>query len=111
LNPLDCYLRGYRKTIVYAAPVDNEKALHHRIVNACQSISNYPDIFERKQRSMTRHVEACAEFHGGHFSIYYKRFVSAIILKLNVSGHMLVWTIFPVLLCGTRARSLSAHFG
>jgi hypothetical protein len=33
--------------LVYAAPVDNEEALHYRIVDACQTIRNYPGIFER----------------------------------------------------------------
>jgi hypothetical protein len=31
-----------RLPLVYAAPVDNEEALHHRIVDACQTICNYP---------------------------------------------------------------------
>jgi hypothetical protein len=52
---------------VYAAPVDNEEALHHRIVDACQIIRNYPAIFERMRQSMMRRDEACIVFHGGHF--------------------------------------------
>jgi hypothetical protein len=52
---------------MYAAPVDNEKALHHRIVDACQTICNYPGIFEHMRRSMMRRVEGCIESHGGHF--------------------------------------------
>jgi hypothetical protein len=58
LNPLDFYLWGHLKTLVYAAPVDNEEALHHR---------NYPGIFERMLRCMMRRVEACIESHGGYF--------------------------------------------
>jgi hypothetical protein len=50
---------GTPKTPVYAAPVDNEEALHHRIVDACQTIRNYPGIFGRMRRSMMRRVEAC----------------------------------------------------
>jgi hypothetical protein len=46
--------------------VDNEKALHHRTMDACQSIRNYPCIFERICRSMMRRVEACIGSHGGH---------------------------------------------
>jgi hypothetical protein len=30
------------KTLVCAAPVDNEEAFHHGIVDASRSISNYP---------------------------------------------------------------------
>jgi hypothetical protein len=58
---------GIPKTLVYAAPVDNEKALHHRNMADCQTISNYPTIFERMRRSMMRRVEKCIESHGGHF--------------------------------------------
>jgi hypothetical protein len=58
---------GTPKTLVYVAPVHNEKALHQRVANACQTIRNYPDSFERMQRSMMRRVEACIEFHEGHF--------------------------------------------
>jgi hypothetical protein len=58
---------GAPKALVYAAPVDNEEALHHRIVDACQTIRNYPGIFERMRRSMMRRVEACIESYGGHF--------------------------------------------
>jgi hypothetical protein len=45
LNPLDFYLWGHQKTLVYAAPVDNEEAPRYRIVDACQTIRNYPGIF------------------------------------------------------------------
>jgi hypothetical protein len=67
LNPLDCYLCGHLKSLVYAAPVDNEEALHHRTADACQTIRNYPGIFARMLQSMMRRVEACTESHGGHF--------------------------------------------
>jgi hypothetical protein len=95
LNPLDFYVWGHLKTLVYAASVDNEEALHHRIVAACQTIRCYPGIFERMRRSMMRRVEACTESHGGHFQhLLYKCTLSAITHKLNVSGHMLIWTFF-----------------
>jgi hypothetical protein len=42
LNPLDFYLWGHLKTFVYAAPVDNEEALRHRIVDAWQTICKLP---------------------------------------------------------------------
>jgi hypothetical protein len=67
LNPLDFYLWGHLKSLVYAAPVGKEEALLHGIVDACQTICNYPGIFERMRRSMMRHVEACIESHGRHF--------------------------------------------
>jgi hypothetical protein len=36
LNPPHLYLQGH-KNLVYAAPVENEEALHHRIGDACQT--------------------------------------------------------------------------
>jgi hypothetical protein len=36
LNPLGFCLWGRLKTRVYAGPVDNEEALHHRTVDACR---------------------------------------------------------------------------
>jgi hypothetical protein len=58
---------GTPKKSVYAAPVDNEHSPHRRNVDACQTIRNYPGIFERRRQSMMRHVEACIESNGGHF--------------------------------------------
>jgi hypothetical protein len=67
LNPLDFYLWEHLETLVYAVPVDNEEALHHCILDACQAISNYAGIFERMQRYMMRRGEACIESRRGHF--------------------------------------------
>jgi hypothetical protein len=38
---------GTPKFLVCAAPIYKEESLHHRIVDACQTIHNYPDGFER----------------------------------------------------------------
>jgi hypothetical protein len=67
LNPLEFYLWGPLKTLVYAAPVDNEEALHHCSVDACRTTCNYPNIFEQMLQSMMRSVKVCTEYHGGHF--------------------------------------------
>jgi hypothetical protein len=69
LNPLDSYLYGHLKALVCAAPVDNEESLYRRIVDACQTIHNYPSIFEWMRRSVMRRAEACPKFHGGHFEL------------------------------------------
>jgi hypothetical protein len=66
-NPLDFYLWGHLNSLVYAAPVDNEETLHHRIVDACQTVRNYPGIFVRMRLSIMLRVEACIECHGGLF--------------------------------------------
>jgi hypothetical protein len=36
--------------------------------------------------------------------------VSAVTHKLNVSRHMLIWTFFLVLVCGTRAKNSSTAY-
>jgi hypothetical protein len=66
---------GHLKTLLCAAPVDNEEALHHRIVDTCQTIRNYPGIFERMWRSMSRRALNSMEYI---LSTYYKCVISAI---------------------------------
>jgi hypothetical protein len=63
----DFCLWGHLKPLVYAAPLDNEEAFQHHIVDACQTIRNYPGIIERMRRSMIRRVEACIVCRGEHF--------------------------------------------
>jgi hypothetical protein len=58
LNSLDFYLWGHLGTLVYAAPLDNEGAIHRR---------SYPGIFERMRRSLMRRIQKCTEYHAGHF--------------------------------------------
>jgi hypothetical protein len=36
---------GTPKPLLYAAPVDNEDTLHHRTVNACQTIRSHHGVF------------------------------------------------------------------
>jgi hypothetical protein len=67
LNPLNFYLWQHLNTLVYAAPVDNKEALHHGIVDVCQTIHNCPAISERMRQYMMRRVEACIDSHGEHF--------------------------------------------
>jgi hypothetical protein len=44
------------------------------IVDASQTIRNYPGILEQMRRSMMRNVEACLESHGGHFEHFLKMY-------------------------------------
>jgi hypothetical protein len=66
LFPPVLYLWGSLKSLMYVVPDDNGETLHHRIVDACQTIRNCPGIFARMRRSMVRRVKACVESHGGH---------------------------------------------
>jgi hypothetical protein len=52
---------------MYEAAIYNEGVLHHRILDACQTIRNHPGIFKRMRRSMMRGIEACIQSYGGHF--------------------------------------------
>jgi hypothetical protein len=61
-----CLHVGVPKSPLSAAPADNEETLHHRIVDACQTIRNCPGILERVWRSKRRRVEACIESCEGH---------------------------------------------
>jgi hypothetical protein len=96
---------------MYAAPLDNKETLQHRIMAVHQTIRNYPGISEKMRPSMMRRVEACTISHGGHFHfIYFKLTLPPINHKINVLGHMLVWTVFLVLVCGSSAQILCAPF-
>lgn len=57
---------GIAKNSCVCSSVDNEEVLHYCTVDACHTIHNHTDIFERKRRSMMRHVEAHTESHRGH---------------------------------------------
>jgi hypothetical protein len=67
LNPFGFYLWRCLETLLYAAPVDIEEALHHRTLHACQTTRKQHGICERMFRSMMRRVEWCIESYGEHF--------------------------------------------
>jgi hypothetical protein len=54
LNQLEFYLWWHLKPLVYSSSVDNEEALHRRILDACQTIRNYPCTFVRMLRPIMR---------------------------------------------------------
>ena len=53
-NPLDSYPWRYSKTLVYSAQIEHEEALHERMFDACQTIRNRPETFERARQSVIR---------------------------------------------------------
>lgn len=67
LNPIDFFLWGHLKSLVYITPVLNEGDLRIRIHQSCEIIRNSPGIFERVRQSMVRRTNACVEVGGGHF--------------------------------------------
>lgn len=65
LTPLDFFLWGYIKSIVYRTPPDNEQELRQRIIAACQTIT--PEMIRNVQRSITRRLEQCIDVNGQNF--------------------------------------------
>ena len=58
LNPLDFYLWGNLKAIVYSIPIHNVEILRQRIEQGCQLIRQTHGIRERVRQSMMRRSEA-----------------------------------------------------
>jgi hypothetical protein len=52
LNALDFHLWEHLTSLVYAAPVDTEETLHHRTVDACQTIRICPGMSGGMRRSV-----------------------------------------------------------
>lgn len=67
MNPLDYFLWGHMKTIVYRTDVENAEDLQQRILAAGEEIRNTPGVFERVRSNFHRRLEACMQAHGGHF--------------------------------------------
>lgn len=67
LNPIDFYIWGHMKSLVYSTPVETQEMLHQRIQDAAATIRNQPGIFERVRQSFVRRVNACIASNGSHF--------------------------------------------
>jgi hypothetical protein len=58
LIPLDFYLWGHLKTVVYATPVNDAEDLWERVQNACQVIRDDNLVSEQIRESCVRHAQA-----------------------------------------------------
>ncbi|KAJ4426739.1 hypothetical protein ANN_26538 [Periplaneta americana] len=67
-NPIDFYLWGHLKSLLYSSPVPHMESLRNRIVAGCEEIRNTPGIWDRVRRAMRHRCEACIQSGGGHFS-------------------------------------------
>ena len=67
LTPLDCYLWGHMKTLVYETKVESRAALHDRTFAAAEHISNHPDNVASATWSLLMRAENCLATGGGHF--------------------------------------------
>ena len=67
LNPLDFFLWGHMKSLIYQLPVDSAEDLVARIIVAADKISATPGIFERVRQLLIRRCELCNTTLGRHF--------------------------------------------
>jgi transposase len=62
LNPVEYFVWGHVKSLVYTSAVDIVEELQHRIEGACQQIRNEPGVFER-----IRNLQCCVQMQGQYF--------------------------------------------
>jgi hypothetical protein len=67
LTPLDYYLWGHMKTLVYETKVNTRAALRDRIFGAAQYIRNHPQNIASSTQSLLMRAENCIANGGGHF--------------------------------------------
>jgi len=67
LTPLDYYLWGHMKTLVYEIKVDSRAALCHSIFAAAEHIRNHPANIASATQSLLMRAEKCIATGGGHF--------------------------------------------
>jgi hypothetical protein len=65
LNPLDFFLWGYVKNVVYNRPIHNEEDLRNRLQEAFRTIT--PEMVRASKLNLLRRAQLCLEMNGGHF--------------------------------------------
>lgn len=67
LNPLDFFLWGYLKDLVYTTPVQTREELLERIMFHCAAIRNNPNMLFQVQRACLSKLRKCVAVQGAHF--------------------------------------------
>jgi len=67
LTPMDYYLWGHMKTLVYETKVESRAALRRRIFAAAEQIRNHPHNISSATGSLLVRAENCIATGGGHF--------------------------------------------
>lgn len=67
LSPIDFFLWGYMKSLVYETPVESDMDLMARIVAASGVVADTPGILANVRRSMRRRCAACITSAGRNF--------------------------------------------
>lgn len=67
MTPLDYFLWGSLKTLVYSRPINNEEELWGRIQNAVNILKNDAELMQRVNLNFLRRINLCTYVNGGHF--------------------------------------------
>ena len=67
MSPIDFFLWGFLKGLVYETPVISSEDLVARVVEAAARVRDRPGLFERVHQSMIRRCEACIVADGKNF--------------------------------------------
>lgn len=65
LNPLDLFLWGYLKTLVYATPVNDFEDLQKPVEQECDQIRANARVYGRVRRYLRQICHGCCEMEGG----------------------------------------------
>ncbi|KAJ4444101.1 hypothetical protein ANN_05890 [Periplaneta americana] len=66
-NPLDFFLWGDMKRLVYEIPIDRAENLVARVVETAHVIRDNVSLFERRRHSIVRRYQLCNAFNGRQF--------------------------------------------
>ena len=66
LTPIDYFLWGRMKSMVYQSPVETEEELLARVMVAAQEINGAPGVMDRVYRNMIRRYNVCNDNGGRH---------------------------------------------
>lgn len=67
INPLDFYLWGHMKAIVYKTDINTREELLEKIQEAANVIKNNQETFPKVRRYLLKSLRKCIEVNGGHF--------------------------------------------
>ena len=59
MTPLDYYLWGHSKSLMYETPIQSEQDLIGRIIEASARISETRGVLDRVRKSLHRRLNAC----------------------------------------------------
>ena len=67
LTPIDFFLWGHMKSLVYDTPIDSAEDLVGRIVDAAALVSEEQEVFSSVRSSIVKRCQKCIDVGGHHF--------------------------------------------